>query len=337
MHKNASETSIIIIHQQIDHSRMDELDSLIQAQEIEKCLIGMGYSVHIVEICSLYILEDIIHTHPHSIFFNLVDSYNGKDKFAYLIPALLEANNMRFTGNTATSMQLVCQKNLMNSILRNANIPVPKIPTNTDTSNAWYIVKSVSEHASYGLSEANVLQGYNAAEKFKSKMKQELGGEWLIEEYIHGREFNISIIENIHHESIVLHPAEMVFHNYAPKQIAIIDYAAKWDEASFGYNNTKRVFIDTSLESVDYFLWKEIETICKQVWSVLGLKGYARIDFRVNESNKPFVIDVNPNPCINSDAGFIAASHQSGYNTTQILEQILASSQHAMSSPTKTP
>jgi D-alanine-D-alanine ligase len=58
-------------------------------------------------------------------------------------------------------------------------------------------------------------------------------------------------------------------------------------------------------------------------WNCLGLKGYARVDIRVDERGKVFVLEANANPCISPDSGFVAAAETAGFSFTEIVRRIL--------------
>jgi D-alanine-D-alanine ligase len=85
----------------------------------------------------------------------------------------------------------------------------------------------------------------------------------------------------------------------------IIDYKAKWDEQSFEYKNTVRRY---DFPPTDAALLMALNDVSLKVWSGFDLRGWARIDFRVDKDGLPFVVDVNANPDLSLDAGFMAAA-----------------------------
>ena len=103
----------------------------------------------------------------------------------------------------------------------------------------------------------------------------------------------------------VLPSAEIVFQNYTKDLHKIIDYRAKWDDKSFEYQNTVR---RAEFSAADRKVLRDLEEISLKVWEGFDLRGWARVDFRVDEKNNPFVIDVNANPDLSLDAGFMAAA-----------------------------
>jgi len=150
---------------------------------------------------------------------------------------------------------------------------------------------------------------------YKGDQISEIPKDYFVEEYIDGREFNISLIGGT-----VLPPAEMCFFNYSPNKPKILGYKSKWEESSFEYKNTERNF---NFEEKDFSLLKELKSITKRCWHLFNLKGYARVDFRVGIDNIPRVIEINANPCIAPDSGFVAACHQAGLTNAEIIKRII--------------
>jgi len=99
-----------------------------------------------------------------------------------------------------------------------------------------------------------------------------------------------------------------------------MDYTAKWLEDTFEYENTSRTF---EMASEDKKLIEQIEAIVLKCWEVFELRGYARVDFRVDGNGNPFVLEVNANPCITEGSGFHAATQQAGIPFTEAMKNIM--------------
>ena len=116
----------------------------------------------------------------------------------------------------------------------------------------------------------------------------------------------------------VLPVAEMEFVEFPSTKPAIVGYAAKWDADSFEYRNTVRSF------GVEAALAVRAERLALACWELFALDGYARVDFRVDGSGLPFVLEVNANPCLSPDAGFAAALAQAGIGYAEAIGWLLA-------------
>ena len=119
---------------------------------------------------------------------------------------------------------------------------------------------------------------------------------------------------------MVLPPAEMCFNNYSESTPRILGYKAKWEENSFEYKNTSRSF---NFEEQDLLLLEDLRVIAQKCWQIFGLRGYARVDVRVGNDHIPKVIEINANPCIAPESGFIAACKEAGLTETEVIRRII--------------
>ena len=99
----------------------------------------------------------------------------------------------------------------------------------------------------------------------------------------------------------------------------IVDYAAKWDAASFEYNNTPRI-LPAKLPTKTAELVRQYAI---GAYEMLNCKDYVGVDFRLDEKNQPFVIEVNPNPDITPDNGFAAALCAANISYKNFIETLL--------------
>ena len=99
--------------------------------------------------------------------------------------------------------------------------------------------------------------------------------------------------------------AEILFEGLEANAPKIVDFDAKWTPDSAAYIGTPRRF---GLERNEPELAKKLKQFALASWNLFGLNGYARFDFRVDPTGKPFVIDVNPNPYLASRCGLRCGS-----------------------------
>ncbi|MBU1233993.1 MAG: D-alanine--D-alanine ligase, partial [Proteobacteria bacterium] len=121
-------------------------------------------------------------------------------------------------------------------------------------------------------------------------------------------------------EPEVLPVAEILFDDFSSRMPRIVDYSAKWDETSFAYRHTPRCF---DFKEEDSLLLEKLVEISKQCWHLFKLNGYARVDFRVDHDGRPWILEVNSNPCLSPDAGFAAALERAGLSFTEAVRRIL--------------
>jgi D-alanine-D-alanine ligase len=267
--------------------------------------------------------EAIAWAAPQAVF-NLVESVNGKGKDAHLAPRLLDLINMPYTGARPFALEISCDKIKSKRLFRDHDLPTPSfaLPPDWETldNGRIYIVKSVDEDASFGLDDGAVARGWDVPARAR-KSEAEHGGQWFAEEYMPGREFNVSLIDNIGGVQI-LPIAEMRFENWAEHRPRIVGYGTKWNEKSADAKNTQRRF---GCEKDEPELAARLIEVSRKVWEIFELTGYARIDFRLDEAGNPMLLELNPNPCIAPDAGFAAASERAGLSYARLIERIAES------------
>lgn len=313
---------LILINRLSGQPTIDELDVIDQVEAVEHGLdeLGLVYEREYVDTN----LNSLIHklmSEPDGIAFNLVESLNNNGGLVYFIPALVESLNYPLTGNPSDAMFMTTQKPLAKKLMQGMGIPTPRWWQAKETFNPdpekQYIVKPSREDASVGIDEENVFPGSDTG--IIEKVRSRWGEHFFIEEFISGREFNISVMGGPEGPE-VLAPAEMLFKDFPPGKPTVMGYSAKWDETAFAYRNTMRTF---DIPESDHALVEQIKKICYQCWSAFHLRGFARVDFRVDASNQPYVLEINANPCISPDSGFYNAALRSGYTFTQVVQRIL--------------
>ncbi len=324
---------IVILYSEIsEDAREDEQDTLTQVNAVHAALselnfepIPMPFLMNLSEN-----IENLKQISPLMVF-NLVESPNGHGRLIHVAPSLLETVNIPYSGADADAVFLTSNKLLAKKFIALSNLPTPRWFTMNDLSSdrkafvkGRYIVKSVWEHASVGLAEDCVMDAKYAAELRDrlEALQSRLGGQCFAEEYIEGREFNLSLLADKNAPE-VLAPAEIVFEGYEENQVRIVDYKAKWDENSYEYQHTVRSF---DFSEKDAPLLNRLKHIALDCWHLFELKGYARVDFRSDRFGNPFILEVNTNPCLSPDAGFAAALKQTGISYAKAIERVINSS-----------
>ncbi len=305
------------------HLSEDNKDNIIQRDVVFNTLKELGYKAYKYPFNSNSLKK--LSQKKDWIVFNIVESINGEGKEIYKAPEKLEELGIHFTGANSDVMKTTTDKVTTKKILRESGLSTPNWVTSSDYTNfepgKTYIVKPENEDASIGISQENIFT-IEKLEDIKSIIlaKNPLENKsYFAEEYIDGREFNISIFNN-NGEPTVLPPAELLFTNYSQNQYKVASYNAKWDEESFEYKNTNRTF---AFPPEDEDLIIELRDIAYKCWKIFNLKGYARVDFRVDSNNKPWILEINANPCISPDSGFVAAANYVGLSYKDIIESIL--------------
>jgi D-alanine-D-alanine ligase len=317
---------IPIIHGAPAPDRPDEADTPANAEAIAAALVRQGYAAEIVEIDrDMDTLVPLAVRSPHVVF-NLYEGSRGDPLLAPRPCSALERLGVRFTGASAEALTRTLTKTATKRALRDAGLPTPDWwPKGVGAEQqVRVIVKSDSEHASYGLDAGSVVPGREAAAEIAARQAR-FGGSFIAEAYVEGREFNVALLETSGGVEVLPVP-EITFEGLPAGRPRIVDYEAKWDEASAAYQATTRRF---GLARSEPGLDARLRDLALACWRTFDLAGYARVDFRVGADGAPFILEVNPNPCLAPDAGFAAAAAEAGIGYDRLIILIVEAAARA--------
>ncbi len=330
---------VAVVHQDVDpKGPADEQDVLVQAESVASVLEALGHRTRSFS-CSLdlgRIRQDLTGFGPDAVF-NLVESIDGSSRLLPVFPALLDRIGFAYTGSSTAALATTTQKVWAKERLFASGIatpgwigPVPAepplfagiLPPKDIASRTW-IVKSLWEHASFGMTGDVLISGADRCTVLDALARRApaMAGACFAEVFIDGREFNLSILE-VDGQPRALPHAEIVFEGYGKDRLRIVDYRAKWDADSYEYRHTPRRF---DFAEKDRPLLRRLEVLALRSWDLFGLSGYARVDFRVDAQGRPWVLEINANPCLSPDAGFAAALKEAGISYIEAISHILVS------------
>lgn len=316
---------VLVLHLDADSQAPPEIeDSILTSKHIRGALTARGHEVALAPFDPNYeTFAASVSAFKPDIVFNMVEHALGQDQLSAVAPAYLEQMGLPYTGGGPASIVATCDKPFAKEIMRAANLPTPDWVVGPRwhglRNDRRYIVKSSTEDASLGLDDNSVVMGGGVQARAKHCIDA-YGGRWFAEAYVEGREFNISVLED-NGELRVLPLAEIQFVDWNPEKPRIVGYACKWDEDSEESKGSARAF---GVEKEDPQLASELSRLTREAFTLFGNRGFARVDFRVDESGQPLILEVNPNPSLDVDAGFAAACAEVGYSYGDTLEKIIA-------------
>ncbi|MBV8203132.1 MAG: hypothetical protein JOZ15_21160, partial [Acidobacteria bacterium] len=287
---------------------------------------------------------------PGTLVFNLVEAPPGVPGVHPATAAALELLGLPFTGSSAASLWLTTDKLATRAVLAAAGLPVPRggrldaLPAPADGHGRLgrhdrhelpgaevfarvpppWILKPACEDASLGLDGDAVCATREAALARAADLLARFPGQPLVvERFLPGRELNVSLLEapELDAEPIVLPVAEIEFVDFPEGMPRIVGYEAKWQPESFAYIHTVRRFPHDAASAP---LLAEARRLAVAAWRACGLAGYGRVDLRLDEHGAPHVLEVNANPCLAPDAGFMAAAEQAGLGAAAVIARIAA-------------
>ncbi|HUU00115.1 MAG TPA: ATP-grasp domain-containing protein [Myxococcota bacterium] len=306
----------------------DDLDGLVQLESISTALCELGHEA--IPAPFGLDLEDVwraLQRERPDCVFNLVESVAGHDRLLHFAPALLEALGISFTGSGSCATLTTTNKLLAKRMMSDHGLPTPawlepyaRSP-GAPSPGTQLIVKSAWDHGSKGLDDNSLLELEDEDDLLARlrRLSASPGKEWFAEAFIDGREFNLSMLAD-GDGARVLQPAEIRFEGFDANRPRLVGYKAKWDTESFEYSHTVRSF---DFPSRDDRLLNKISALALETWRLFGLRGYARVDFRVDQAGNAYILEVNANPCLSPDAGFAAAIERAGMTYNQAIEGII--------------
>jgi D-alanine-D-alanine ligase len=286
----------------------------------------LGYTAeHLAIFDDLDLVRQKLESFEPDVLFNLVEQFKNNPGFDQNIVSLFEMQGVPFTGCGATGLTLCKHKGISKKILGYHHIHVPNfvvIPRGQRIARLKQpkfpiLVKPVKEEASYGISQASFVETDDQFKERVAFIHEKHDSDVIAEEYIVGRELYVSVMGNV--RLSVFPIRELVFREVPSNAPKIATYSAKWDE-----EYRKRWGLQNQFaEDLDPALVAHIEETCKDIYRLLTIDGYARIDLRLTEDNKVYFIEANPNPILADDEDFALSADKAGLPYPQLIDRII--------------
>ncbi len=292
---------------------------------VEESLRKGGFNPYVlsVDYFSKDLIQTLLEISPKFVF-NLCEEINGKCELEMCIAGLLELMGVPYTGSDPFALGLALNKFHVKQILRSAGIPTARgyvrYPGQKLTIPRGMrfplIVKPSREDASLGINSNSVCHTPEQLEKQILYIHQIYEQEALIEEYLDGREFNVSVVGDQNPEVLAIQ--EIGFVGLPEGEPRIVSYRAKWDEESQYYSCT----VPICPANVPKRLENRIKDIAIRTHLCVGCRDYSRVDMRTDSRGSLYVLEVNPNCDISPNAGFARAARAAGYSYSEIILKI---------------
>lgn len=236
------------------------------------------------------------------VFFNLFEGFDSIPNSEAELACALEKTGVPYTGCPGSAIALAQDKAGVTALLDKNGIPTPHFqvlsPEDIPDFRLKFpcIVKPTSEHASHGLSAESVVYDKAALTTQVKRISARYGGRAMVEEFIDGREFNVTVMGN---KELRTFPISEIIFTLPPEVPRILTFAAKWEEGSVYFKGTKPDCPAVVSEA-------ESQKMCemsKSIFRLIGCRGYARVDMRQDKKGDFRVLDINPNPDISPEAG----------------------------------
>ena len=268
------------------------------------------------------LLHGVQRFRPDAVF-NLFEGTGDDSNNEAYAAALLQWLRVPFTGCPAQTLNIARNKVVTKHLLRSAGLPTADFMVIDDApvppcSLGWpVIVKPALQDASVGLDQGSVVTAQEQLERRAGWLLERFGPPVLVEEFIQGREFNVGLVELP--ELTVLPISEILFIDHKAGQWPIVTYDAKWRPDSAEYLATPPSYP----AKVTPRLARRLGELAKAAFRLTGCRDYARVDFRVRPPGRPVILEVNPNPDFNPDAGLSGGLQSGGIEHAEFAVQLV--------------
>jgi len=299
------------------------LGVLDEVEAVHQALLELGYLVFRIPLVPpLEQVGEKLKDLEVDLVFNLFEGFCGYPETEAQVPEILSELGIPYTGNSGAALKLALDKAKTKAILQAAGIHTPRCqmlsPETLSLFQLSYpcIVKPCGEDASHGLSEASVVNDFASLEKQVITVSNYYRGGALVEEFIDGREFNATVLGNT--GGTVLPVSEIVY-SLPPGMPRILTFAAKWEPDGLYFRGTNAVCpAQVPLRDREH-----IADTALAVYWLLGCRGYARVDMRLDGEGRLNVIEVNPNPDISPGSGAARQAEAAGMTYTRFINEIV--------------
>jgi D-alanine-D-alanine ligase len=304
----------------------DEIEACRTEYNVLSTLSNSGHEVRVLGIGDkIGQLRQVIRDWRPEITFNLLEEFSGIVTYDHYVVAFLELMRQPYTGCNPRGMMLSRDKVLTKQILAWHRIPTPRFhlfpwgkPYRRPRAVEFpLIVKSATEDASLGISQASIVHDLERLEERVLFIHEQTQSDALAEQYIEGRELYIGVIGN---ERLTTLPVwELDFGKLAEEQSGIATSKVKWDRA-YQKRHGIRTGEVTDLGPSEV---ARLSRLAKRVFRALHMSGYARMDLRMRPDGSVFVLEANANPNLTYGEDFAESAEVVGIGYEALLNRIV--------------
>ncbi len=302
-----------------------EINSWKTEYDIVSTLRGLGHDVRPLGVYDeLAPIRAAIEDWKPHVVFNLLEEFQGQVVFDHHLVSYLELLGVPYTGCRPRGLVIARDKALSKKIALYHRIRAPGFavfPTGRKgrrPARLAYplIVKSLTEHASLGISQNSLVESDEELAKRVAFIHDRLATDAIVEEYIEGRELYVAVLGNRRLQALPVW--ELTFESLPATHAAIATERVKHD-----LKYQERWGIRQGPAGLPPALEQQIHHTAKRIYRALELDGYARIDFRLTADGRFYFLEGNPNPEIAESEEFAQSALAAGLPYPRLLERIV--------------
>jgi D-alanine-D-alanine ligase len=303
-----------------------QIDEVRTEYNVYSTLYNMGHEVILVGVYDSLreVRETIRETKPHVVF-NLLEEFSGIPTYDMHVVSFLELMQQRYTGCNPRGLLLSRDKVLTKQVLAWHRIATPafhlfpfgKRFTEPKKLKFPLFVKSATEDASAGISQASIVEDMKSLRQRVEFIHTQVQSDALVEEYIDGREIYVGVMGNT--RLTTLTPWEMDFGSLSRVQEGIATRKVKWDRK---YQQKHGIKTRAARKLGDNGL-KTLDKLSRRIYKALHLSGYARLDFRLRDDGSLFLLEANANPNLSHGEDFAESAEVMGMKYDALITRIV--------------
>ncbi len=321
--KNAENIPVLLLHNIDPAWETDEVDqALREVACFESALRETGQPLTVITVRNSDLAACIRGYDPEKyIVFNWCEEIPGIPHSEALVAQMLDDLKFAYTGSPPDVLTLCWDKIKVKQLMNLSGIPTPDWrvydSVKTDDWNCFpSIVKPSREHCSFGLTTEAVVMSPDELHTRVAHIIETFHQPALVEDFIDGREFHISLWGN---ESLeMLPPAEMDFGAFDDARDRLCTYESKFRPGSCHYEKIG-LLLPAPLSVMEH---ERLRLTCVRAYNAVGCRDYARMDVRLR-GGVFYVLDINPNSDISAEASMACAAEAAGYTYGKMIGRII--------------
>ncbi len=304
-----------------------ERDLMSVGKNIEKTLCERGYKVSFFDFNNLPKVFNDLRGSDVDMVFNVCERINNSSLLEPHAASILDTLQIPYTGSNPFTLALCIDKIRVKKLLAYHDIPTPQwdyaysMDDEIDDELKYpLIVKPGNTDNSIGITNDSVVTNKRQLIKQLEKIIIKLGRPALIEEYIEGDEYDVSIIGSDETDLRVLPLSRSIFDKMPKGYWHIYPFKAKWEDDDPVYS---KIHVQRPPKNISKRLTALISEIALDTYNILDCHDYGRVEIRVDKNGNPYVLELNPNPSININDCVPACAEMVGMDYGDFLEDII--------------
>ncbi|MFK7884889.1 MAG: ATP-grasp domain-containing protein [Phycisphaerales bacterium] len=284
---------------------------------------------HLVEVLGVDADLDSIRSavdafQPHVVF-NLLEEFAREPAFVAYLLGYFEMRGVAYTGCNPIGLLYAADKARQQRVMRQHRIQTPGffvVPRGKSCNRPKrmefpLIVKSLTSHGSLGVAQASVVHDDEALQERVVFIHETMATDAIVERYIDGRELYVGVIGNKRLETLPVW--ELLMKNLPKSAPFVATEKVKWDVS---YQQKVGLTTGAAL-GLDEEIVAKLRRVAKRAYRALEQSGYARMDFRVTDEGRVYLMESNPNCDLTFGEDFARSAEAAGIEYPALLERIV--------------